>query len=241
MNRKKYTEFKSKSYTLSMILISFGFFGCANVENPPVAIPVPPQKVESVIPKIKDVGSKLEKGFDSNKEIGNKIIESKEAIKNQGLLIGEALDSAEKIRAKTATKTQVEEVEIVNLIDQLKRVKDRNLFLELQNDQLNKLKTDQEKILYDVKKSLDDALDLLKDKENEANQLREQNNFLSKNLDIKNNESEKLKQLLQKEKEVSASAKVYRNIIWGLIAIWVALLILKNVWMSVNPAARLRF
>jgi hypothetical protein len=81
----------------------------------------------------------------------------------------------------------------------------------------------------------------LKDKENEANQLREQNNFLSKNLDIKNNESEKLKQLLQKEKEVSASAKVYRNIIWGLIAIWVALLILKNVWMSVNPAARLRF
>jgi len=241
MNRKKYSKRNRIFYTYIFIGCFVGFFGCAPKEIPKAIIPPAPKQTESIVPNIKKVDSGIGETIQSSNRIGSKLEESKKTIKDQDISISEAITQAEKLKEKVLSKTQISELETSNLIDQLKKVKSRNLFLEIQNQELTNLRTEQSKILDDLKNTLDKTKEQVINKENEVDQLRQQCEYLSKNLDSKNTENENLKKLLQKEKEVSASAKVYRNAIWGIVAIWVLLLILKNVWMSINPAARLRF
>ena len=135
-------------------------------------------------------------------------------------------------QAYTFNKTLVEK-DATDLIDELSKVKSRNMFLELENTDLSKLKDEQELNLENMKNSLTKAEGLVIGKENEANELRTQNDFLGKNLATKNKENEKL------VKE-AATANVYKHAIWWAIGLFLLYTILKNVLMIYFPAIRFR-
>ena len=136
-------------------------------------------------------------------------------------------------------KQAITELESLNLVNEIKKVKVRNLFLENQNSEFDKLVKDQSEALKITKLSAEATELKLRNKEQEANQLRDQNTFLGKNLNSKNAEVENLKNSLTKEKQISASAKVYRNIIWAIAGVWLALLILKNLfWCTTRRGER---
>jgi hypothetical protein len=241
MNRKKYTNLKRKLFGFLIVVSTFFYFGCALKTTAPVAIPVAPAVSESALKDLNKVKVGIDTSIDSNAKIDSKVKEQLQKVLEQKLSIEDALSQAEKINEKVLAKQAITELDSLNLVNEIKKVKVRNLFLETQNTEFDKLVKDQSETLKITKLSAEATELKLRNKEQEANQLREQNTFLSKNLNDKNVESENLKKALTKEKQISASAKVYRNIIWTIAGVWLALLILKNVWMSVNPAARLRF
>ena len=226
---------------LFLILSVFLYFGCATKTSPPVAIPVAPKVAESALKDLSKVKEGIDTSIDSNTKIDNKVKEQLQKVLEQKLSIEDALAQAERINEKVLAKQAITEIESLNLVDEIKKVKVRNLFLETQNSEFDKLIKDQAETLKITKLGADETELKLRDKEQEANQLREQNTFLATNLNNKNNEVENLKKDLTKEKEISASAKTYRNIIWGIAGAWLLLLIIKNVLMSINPTSRYRF
>jgi putative cell wall-binding protein len=153
----------------------------------------------------------------------------------------QALIEAEKIKEKAIAKQLISEIEAINLINTLTKVETRNLFLEKQTEELTKNNNIQKNLLEEARKNSKETMNKLINKENEATELRHQNKFLADNLDLKNKEVmsvSKEKEKLIKEK---ADAMVYKKLFWYAIGIYILLLIVKNVWMSVNPTARLRF
>ena len=219
----------------------FLMFGCNNNPDIPRAIiPPAPKQAQSALPSIKKVDNGVNESIVNNGRLGQNIEESKQTINDQNLSIIEALAQAEKMRDKALSKVIITELEVTNLISELKKVQTRNLFLERQNQELIKLKDGQDKILEIIKNTLGETEHLISDKEIEANELRTQNEFLVKNLSLKNDESEKLKFLLQKEKEKSATASVYKNWVVGLVVSFIAWLAIKNILMIYFPLAKFR-
>lgn len=227
-----------KKFIILLAIVSL--LGCSNDTIPVAIIPPPPKQTESALPNVIKLESEVDNTVDSNKKIGDKINESKIIINEQNISILEALNQAEKIKEKALAKVAITELEASNLIAELKKVQTRNLFLEKQNQELTKLKEDQEKILNIIKNTLDKTREQVSDKENEATELRKQNIYLSQNLTAKNEESEKLKATLQKEKEISASAKVYKHWIITLVSVFIGWLILKNILMIYFPSIKFR-
>ena len=241
MNRKKYTNLKRKLFGFLIIVSTFFYFGCALKTTAPVAIPVAPAVAESALKDLNKVKIGIDDSIVSNTKIDQKVKEQLQKVLEQKLSIEDALSQAEKINEKVLAKQAITEMDSLNLVNEIKKVKVRNLFLETQNAEFDTLIKEQANTLTVTKLGAESTELKLRNKEQEANQLREQNVFLAKNLNDKNTESENLKNALTKEKQISASAKVYRNIIWTIAGAWLLLLVVKNVWMSINPTARLRF
>jgi len=223
-----------------LILLSLVTLGCNPKELPNPIIPPPPKQTESVIPTVKQARVEVDETIINNVKIGDKLGENKQTVSDQKISILEALAQAEKIKEKALAKVAISELEALNLINELKKVEARNLFLEKQNDELSKLSKDQEKILKIIKETLDKTEKLVYDKEKEAYKLREQNIYLSENLTDKSEESEILKKQLQKEREVSASAKVYKHWVVGLVSSFIAWLVIKNILMIYFPLTKFR-
>jgi hypothetical protein len=240
MNYKKYTYFKKKTFTAVMFFTILYVFGCGPKEIPKAIIPPPPKKTESVLPNIKKLDSDIVKIIDNGNKLGSKIEESKNIVSEQKISILEALAQAEKIKEKALANVAISELEALNLIKELKKVESRNLFLETQNNQLRILKDEQEQILKIIQNTLNATQQQVIYKEEEASQLREQNKYLADSLSLKNNESDKFKKLLQKEKEISASAKVYKNWVIGLISGFILWTIIKNILMIYLPTTKFR-
>jgi predicted RNase H-like nuclease (RuvC/YqgF family) len=240
MNIKKYTITKKRISLFLVIFTVFYIFGCAPKQTPPAIIPPPPKQTESALPNVKKIIGDVDNTIQTNTKIGDRLDESKQAVLDQKVSIMEALSQAEKIKEKALAKQAITELEALNLINELKKVETRNLFLEKQNEQLSKLKNEQDKILNIIQKTLQETEDQIYSKEEEARLLREQNIYLSQHLQSKNQESENLKKLLQKEKEVSASAKVYKNWVIGLVSVFVAWVIIKNILMMYFPLTKFR-
>ena len=215
------------------ILIALGcitLIGCAT--TPSTIIPPAPQKVESALPEVKKASATVDAGIKTNLNVGQKIKEQTQTIKDQRESIDNAIALADSLKVKLDNKTLVEK-DATDLIDELSKVKSRNMFLELENTDLSKLKDEQELNLENMKNSLTKAEGLVIGKENEANELRTQNDFLGKNLATKNKENEKL------VKE-AATANVYKHAIWWAIGLFLLYTILKNVLMIYFPAIRFR-
>jgi len=223
-----------------ILLSTLVVIGCNPRELPNPIIPPPPKQTESVIPTVKQAKVDVDETIINNVKIGDKLGENKQTVSDQKLSIIEALTQAEKIKEKALAKVAISELEVLDLISELKKVEARNLFLEKQNDELSKLSKDQEKILKIIKDTLDKTEKLAYNKEEEAYTLREQNVYLSKNLTDKSQESESLKKQLTKEKEVSASAKVYKNWVIGLVSAFIAWLVIKNILMIYFPLTKFR-
>ena len=218
-----------KNYILVMLGCIF-LVGCAT--TPSTIIPPAPQMVESALPEIKNVSNNVNSGIVTNTNAGVKLAEQSQTIKDQMEDIDTAIALANDLKHKLDAKTLIE-TDVTNLITELTKVKTRNMFLELQNNDLSKLKTQQELNLENMKVSLAKAEGLIMGKDTEANELRTQNEYLSKNLALKNKENEQLI-------KVSASAKVYEHWIWGLVGGFILYTILKNVLMVYFPMLKFR-
>lgn len=223
MNKKKNTILKRKTSTFLLVLSIFYIFGCAPKQIPEAIIPPTPKQTESALVNVKKSKVDVDKTIDNSNRIGVKIDETKKTVLEQKISILEALAQAEKIKEKSLSKIAVTELEAINLIDELKKVENRNLFLEQQNNELFGLRDEQAHILKVIKETLDKTEYQVISKDEEVRQLREQNIYLKQNLTEKFKESEILKQQLQKEKQKSASATVYRN--WCIGISIVALLL----------------
>jgi len=224
---------------LALSLI-FYISGCAPTNIPRAIIPEAPKQTESALPNVKKTKINVDETIIGSNKIGSKIDENKQTVFEQRISIIESLSQAQKIKEKTLANIAVTELDAINLINEIKKVEDRNLFLETQNLDLFNLRYDQAKILMVIKETLDKTEDQVIFKDEEVRQLREQHSYLSHNLDIKNNESENLKKLLSKEKEVSASAKVYRNIIWIISGVWLLWTVAKNILLIYFPTSKFR-
>jgi len=226
---------------LFILLTPFLFVACSKDITPPVNIPKAPIVQESAKPALEKTQKNIDGSLEENTKIGEGLKNQTEAIKEQMEDTTQALLEAEKIKEKAVAKQLISEIEAINLINTLKKVETRNLFLEKQTEELTKNNNIQKNLLEEARKNSKDTMDKLMAKEFEANQLREGFIFLAENLDKNNKEVvdvSKEKEKLIKEK---ADAMVYKKLFWYAIGIYVLLLIVKNVWMSVNPVARLRW
>lgn len=239
MNRKRHTLLKNRVSTFSLVVAVMLISGCAK-DTPPVAIPVSPPTKESVVPSLRKVSDGIDRSLDSNSKIDSKIRELNDTVLKQKLTISETIAKAEKIREKALAEQLIKEIELIEIITSLKTIEQRNLFLETQNSELETIRKDQEAILKMTRDDASITYKKLIDKENEATQLREQNAFLSTNLNLKNQEVETLKKDLSKEKVKSARANVYRNWIFSLVGGFVLWIIIKNVLMVYFPMTKFR-
>ena len=217
------------------LLSSLLLVNCAAKTLPPVAIPIAPPISESALKDLSKVKSGINESLSKNSKLDEKIKDQLKNVIDQKESIQNALDQAQKINDKVIAKQSITEQESFNLVTEIKKVKVRNLFLETQNIDSANLIKEQSLVLKVTQVGADDVEVKLRNKEQEANQLREQNKFLGNNLDIKNIESENLKKDLSKEKVKSAQAGVYRNWILGLVGAFLLWTVVKNVISIYSP------
>ncbi|MBF0207901.1 MAG: hypothetical protein HQK53_13540 [Oligoflexia bacterium] len=239
MNKKRHTLLKKRLSIASVLIPCFLLFGCAR-DIPPVAIPVAPIKRESAAPHFIKVNSGIDSTIKSNTKIGEKIKEQKRELVAQKLTITETITEAEKLLSMLKDYKCVSDIEIINVVDGLHVIETRNLFLEKQNNELEALRYEQEEILKMTKEDATITYRKLLDKENEADALRDQNDYLGKNLKLKNEEAETLKQKVKDVEVKLAKANVYKYWVWGLVGGFLLWTIIKNVLMIYSPMTKFR-
>lgn len=240
MNKKKHTLLKKRLIICSVLFPIFLIFGCARDITPPVAIPVAPMKKESVVPHFNKISNGIDETIKSNAKIRHKIKEQHKELSTQQLAILEAIAQADKFKEILLSNKCISDIESVNFINNLKSIETRNLFIEKQNAELEELRKEQFEILKMTKEDASITYRKLLDKEQEATSLREQNDYLGKNLVVKSNEVEQLRKDLEKEKIKSARATVYKNWVIGLVTSFILWLIIKNVLMMYFPLTKFR-
>ena len=217
------------------ILVVALLLGCANNNNTTPIIPPPVKAVESVLPSMAKVDTGIDNTVKSNIKLEQKIKEQQQTVTDQKIAISEAISEAEKLRNKVLTNEIITELATTSLVDKLNKVETRNLFLESQNTELSKVREEQTVTLKSLKEDSVKTHQLLQAKENENSQLREQVDYIAKNLNMKISEVESLKSDLTKEKVKSATAGVYRNWIIGIVTGFVLWTIIKNIIMIYSP------
>jgi hypothetical protein len=240
VNKKKHTVLKKRLSICSVLFPVFLLFGCARDITPPMAIPVAPIKKESVVPHFNKISVGIDSTIKSNLKIENKIKDQHKELSIQQLAILEAIAQADKFKEILLSNKCISDIESVNFVNNLKSIETRNLFIEKQNIELEELRKEQSEILKMTKEDASITYRKLLDKEQEAISLREQNDYLGKNLIAKNNEVEQLRKDLEKEKIKSAKATVYKNWVIGLATSFILWLIIKNVLMMYFPMTKFR-
>lgn len=231
----------NKKYITGLLVLAFSMLiiNC-NPKNPPVNIPPPPKQSETVVPHLHKVETGVDSSIEQNSKMDEKIKQQKTNVKEQQLTIEETIAYSEKLRERIKSNQAIYEIEVLNILNGLKKIQTRNLFLEKQIDEMDLIISNQSTILAKTKKDVEITYKKLIDKENETTELRSQNQFLSENLKIKSVEVEKLKENLNKEKEKTANAKVYKTwVIWIIVGI-VVWIILRNLLMIYFPATKFR-
>lgn len=217
-------------YLLSMVLPCLLLVACPKT-TPPVAIPVPPQQTESVVPGVNEIDNGINDTVKTNYELENTIKSQTTSIDEQRSDLERAMVLADKVKSKMSSDYII----IDELIDILEDIDDSNILLKEQNGDLKDIQIIQSEILTRTKTMVVDVLDKLYKRDSEIDELRTQNEFLGNNLKSKNSESEDLKKKLSKEKIKSAKSSVYRNWIWGLVGGFVLWTIIKNLIMIYSP------
>lgn len=215
--------------------------GCSNTVTPPSDIPNNPKVEESARPSIRGTQDNIDQSINENTQQQGKVDEAVAALIEQKMEISEALAQAEKIKEKALAKVAITEIEAINLVNQVKKVETLNLFLEGKVNELDGLTKQQAKTLAEAKTLAADALEKSDKKEGEAREAQEKLTQVKISLDKKNKEVTSIQKDKEKLIKEKADAMVYKKLFWYAIGIYVLLLIVKNVWMSVNPAARLRW
>lgn len=220
---------------VKIFLISCFLLGCATPSKETTVITQPIKHTENILPTVQKTSENVSEIIKKNVKLETKIEENQKTIVDQKIAITEAIAEAEKIREKALAKQAITELEATNLVDQLKKVEARNLFLENQNTELSNITKDQDNMLNSVKNALHATEIQVIDKENEVSQLRNQNDAINQALNLKNDELSKCKQSLIKIEKDLASAKVYKNWVIGLVGGFLLWTIIKNIIMIYSP------
>lgn len=206
-------------------LLSLFLFSCGHELSD---IPTPPISIESAKENITKTRESIDSSLDNNKKIQEKIKSQERTITSQKLEIREALIRAEKIKEKVERLEQISKEDTFILAEQLKKVEERNMFLELETLDLGNINSQQLKDLEKAKKESENALEKVILKDNEVKELRQQNTNLTSNLQLKN------KEVLKLNKELS-NAKVYKNWVIGLAVAIVLFLAVKLILSYYKP------
>jgi chromosome segregation ATPase len=197
-------------------------------------IPKAPIVSESALKDLEKTQTGIDDSLDDNKKIKEKLKIQEKTIYSQKMEIEEALVQAGKIKEKVKMLEQITDEDAFILVEQLKKVHNRNLFLEADQKELVTTNENQLKILEDTKKDAQKTQEKLIKAESELGELRNQNIFLSENLGKKNSE------VLELSKDLS-TASVYKNWIIGvvvfIIVVIIAYIVLNVAKKSVNPFA----
>ena len=226
---------------LYLLLPIILFASCAPKITSPSDLPNNPKVEESARPDLKKTQDTIDKSINENTQQQGKVDETVAALIEQKLEISEALAQAEKIKEKALAKIAITELEAINLVNQVKKIETRNLFLETKVNELDGLTKQQAKTLTEAKKLASDTMEKLTKKEAEAKEAQEKLTQVKVSLDKKNKEVTAIQGQKEKLIKEKADAMVYKKLFWYAIGIFALLLLVKNVWMSVNPTARLRW
>lgn len=197
--------------------------GCSSTNSDPVNVPRTPETKESVTPRVSRVR-------DSSNILEAKIRDQDKIIAAQRTEIERAIAAAEKIRQQLAESYPVDEVEVANLVDSLNQVKQRNMFLETQNKELT-AETD------NLQKEIDELLKAAVAKDEEikgwiawSDNAKDQIHQLAEDRD---------KAIKDRDKwaKKAASARVYRNIVWTIVGVYLSLIVAKNLLAIYMPQA----
>jgi len=205
---------------------------------PNVPLPLvspPPPKTASALPSVNKVDSTVVETIKTNVKLGVKIEDQKKIITEQKDAIAEALVQVQQMNIKANAKEFITVPEVGKLVEEIQKIELRNNSLETQNAELVVVKDDQAKQLAEVQTNLNDAKTLITQKESETDQLRVQYDFLSTNVNSLGKEIEKLKAEVTKQKQIAATAKVYKYWIWGLVGGFILWTIIKNALMLYLP------
>lgn len=223
---------------VSVVVCSVFLAGCGHQTPPPIpkAIPV----VESVVPRFVEVDRGIEKSLSENARLADKVKENQKIVQDQKLQIKEVLAKAEKIKLQSEASELISKIDAANLVDQLKKVAERNEFLEGNVNELLKLVTNQELTLKTTKTKSTETLEKLLAKESEANALRSMVEAQRINLEIQNDTIKDLTKDLDKKQVEAAKAGVYKNWVIGLVSAFIAWLVIKNILMIWFPQIKFR-
>lgn len=216
-------------------IISSFLIGCGPKPTPPVPIPPRPPQSETAKVSLKDTQKNIDSSIDENTKISKDIKDQKDNILNQRIEIAEALARAEKIKNKLISENNNIQIEMVDLIDQMKKVETRNLFLENKNTSLEGTNNNQKKLLDDARKNANDTMEKLLRAESEINELRRLNDFLGSNLNSKNNEVVSLQKKTEQLGKDLENARVYKR--WTIGAVLggiIFILISTGLWFVVK-------
>lgn len=210
-----------------VLVFSLFLIGCTSHTIPTnSSIPKAPIVVENILPSI-DVASK------TNKKLETKINDQTKVIIEQKANIENAMKQAENIRKQLSEKIEVKEQDAVDLINNLKTVHTRNLFLETNNGELVKINTD-------LQNQLEDAKTIAAKKDDEVSNLRQIDSQKNKIIDDQNLELIKIAKERDSAVVKASKSTVYRNWVWGLIGGFLLWTILKNILMIYMPTTKFR-
>lgn len=210
-----------------LFLASISLIGCAShTVSTDVSIPKAPPVVEKVSPVISKIS-------DSNRTLEIKIKEQSKTISDQNHDIADALKRAEDIKKQLEDQKQVKVEDANDLVANLKIVHTRNLFLETQNSSLEQTNKDQAVII-------ENGIKVAAEKDAEVSTLRQQSDQKDQIINKQKEDIKKLTQERDKAEKQAASAKVYRNWIWGLVGGFILWTIIKNILMVYLPSTKFR-
>lgn len=218
-----------------LILSVFFLASCAKDVSPTVNLPPTINKEESVIVSADKIESKVKETENKNKELADTIQQQSHIVFQQRLEIEDALAQAEKLKNKIESDQVITELETTSLIDKIKQVQTRNLFLENKNKELESIKNEQSTSLKELIEDVNDAKQKIILKEKETDSLREQNGYFRAQITDNIDDIKNLQKQLDKQKQISAKASVYRNWIIGLVVAFVLWTIVKNIIMIYSP------
>jgi DNA repair exonuclease SbcCD ATPase subunit len=207
---------------LVFVFAAFLVTSCSKDATPPVAIPVAPDKKESVKPYVKKTQDTIDKSVVENVKINEKVKQQTETISQQKITIQEALLKVEQIKKELVdSKLKTEDVDY--LINLLKQIEDKNKELVGKNKELFDYVVQQNTTLTYAKKNAQESYEKLVQKEQECDELRKQRDFLASNLENKNKEIADIQKDNTKLKEKLANANVYKY--WGIAFVIVVVLV----------------
>lgn len=224
---------------VTILTASLIFIGCSP-KKPPVDTPPLTNRTDSALPDFTNVSNNVDNALVLSEKIKRDAELIAKEIGLQDAKIKELVADLELLKAKANNGVKVDGKDVMDIIQKLKVLEERNKSLVTQNTELSVKIEQQAQVLKKTKEDAQKTFKKLIEKEKEANELRKQAEFFRDSLKNKNEEAEDLKKLLEKEKVKSGKAGVYRNWILGLAGAFILWIIIKNVLMVYFPTTRFR-
>lgn len=237
---------KLKKYILLMITLVMLSCGTKDVQES-ITLPTPPVATKSVQPQLTKVQDNIETIISKNEVSKLKFQDQSKTIEAQKVKIVEAIVHSERIKEQAKSKQLLAELDAMKLSTSLLEIRDLNVMIGDKNKSLEGSLFEVNELLQLTRSGARQTMQELQIKEAETNTLRDQNDFLAKNLTARNTDVKtlqgtikSLQAKIEKLTKQAASAGVYKNWIIGLASGFLLWTILKNILMVYFPATKFR-